>query len=69
MLKKSRKKLTKKDFRLIGHALDITASDYDPDRNMGYGKSDPKPDAYKVAMQRAIDKLRSKLQEIEEGAR
>lgn len=50
-------KLTKKDLDLLNHALDITASDYDPANSPWPDK----PEAYRVKMQKDIEKLKKKL--------
>jgi hypothetical protein len=57
-------KLRLKDFKLLHHALDIMASDYDVDNSIFV---DGKPDAYRVKMQKDIEKLRKKLLKIEKG--
>jgi len=50
-------KLTVKDIKLINHALDICASDYDV-------MDESNPESYRVKMLKAIDKLKTKLIKI-----
>lgn len=57
-------KLTKKDFALLNHALDITASDYDPDNK---ASPEDSPEPYRVKMTKEIDKLRKKLNRLEKA--
>lgn len=58
------KSLNKKDFSLLDYALAILSSDYDPE-NKHTGTQEP----YRVKMQKEIEKLSKKLDEIQRQAK
>jgi hypothetical protein len=58
-----RPRLTTAEVQLLHHALEITASDYDPANGV---RGDGTPEPYRVKMQKRIEKLKEKLHKIQE---